>query len=152
MRISEVSKLFDLSADTIRYYEKIGLLEPISKDFRGRKDYQEADLRRLRFVKTMRKAGVSTERIKTYVCLFKKGEETLQVRKKILIQQRDEMEEKLHNMHIVFDELNYTIDHFDETFAKWERMKRHPEEFTEEELMTAEKERSIYFLEISDYH
>ncbi len=151
MRISQVSKLFDLSPDTIRYYEKIGLLDPISKDFRGNKDFQDKDIRRLRFVKTMRKAGVSTERIRAYVCLFKKGEETLEIRKELLIQQRDEMEEKLRNMHIIFDELNYTIDHFDETFAKWERMRRHPEEFTEEELLAAEKERSIYFLEITNY-
>lgn len=56
MTISEVSKLYDMSIDTIRYYEKLQLMEPVPKDESGRRDYQEKDLRRLRFLKLMRSA------------------------------------------------------------------------------------------------
>ena len=150
MTISEVSKLYNMPIDTIRYYEKIELMEPVSKDERGRRDYREKDLRRLRFLKLMRTAGVSIERLKEYVDLFYIGEDTLPERKEILIQQRKEVKEKIMELQNVMDELDYNIDHFDETLAMWERMRRHPEDYSEEDVLEVEKQRSIDLHEFMD--
>lgn len=149
MTISEVSKLYDMPIDTIRYYEKIQLMESVAKDESGYRNYQEKDLRRLRFLKLMRSAGVSIERLKEYVELFYIGEDTLPDRKQLLIKQRDELRGKIEELQNVLDELDYNIVNFDETLAKWERMKRHPEQYTKEEVMEAERQRSINLYDIN---
>ena len=84
MLISKVAKQFDLSADTIRYYEKAGLIDPVSKDSSGNKDYQEKEMRRINFIKCMKAAGLSIENIKAYVDLFHQGLDTIPQRKGIL--------------------------------------------------------------------
>lgn len=146
MTISEVAKLYDMPIDTIRYYEKIALMEAVEKDKRGRRDFQEKDLRRLRFLKLMRSSGVSIERIKTYVDLFYVGEDTLPKRKKLLLQQKSDLESQILELQNVLYELDYNIEHFDERLAMWEKMGRHPERFTSEELKQAEKSRAISLL------
>ena len=83
MRIAEVSEKFGLSSDTLRYYEKMGLIEPVKKDASGRRDYSEADLRRINFLKCMRMSGISIERLKQYVDLFHEGEHMIPERKEI---------------------------------------------------------------------
>ncbi len=142
MTISEVSKLYDMPIDTIRYYERIALMEPVEKDASGRRDYKEKDMRRLRFLKLMRAAGVSIERIKDYVDLFYVGENTLPDRKDILIKQREELQNKINELQNVMNELDYNIEHFDDTLAKWEKMRRNPEQYSEKEVMEVEKQRS----------
>ena len=152
MTISEVAKLYDMPVDTIRYYEKIQLMDPVKKDDRGRRDYQEKDLRRLRFLKLMRSSGVSIDRIKEYVGLFNIGEDTLPERKQILIDQRQDMYNKIMELQNVLEELDYNIDHFDETLAMWERMRRHPDQYTQEEILEAERHRDINILELKLNH
>lgn len=49
MTIAEVSKKFGISSTTLRYYEKIGLMNPVAKNISGHRDYQEPDLRRINF-------------------------------------------------------------------------------------------------------
>ena len=66
MRIAEVSKQFGISADTLRYYERIGLLSHVHRNESGIRDYGEQDLARIRFVKCMRGANVSIEALIEY--------------------------------------------------------------------------------------
>ena len=73
MTIAEVSKKFGISSTTLRYYEKIGLMNPVAKNISGHRDYQEPDLRRINFIKCMRAAGMTIEQIKLYVDLFNEG-------------------------------------------------------------------------------
>lgn len=148
MMISEVSKLYNMPIDTIRYYEKIGLMEAVEKNARGYRVYKEKDLRRLRFLKLMRSAGVTIERLKDYVDLFYIGEDTLAKRKQILIEQRHDLHLHICELQNVLNALDYNIDHFEETLAKWEMMKRHPERYTEEEILNAEKERFINLFDL----
>ena len=61
MTIKEVGKMFDLSNDTLRYYEKVGLIGPIKKNKSGIRDYDEFDLKRIEFVKCMRGADLPIE-------------------------------------------------------------------------------------------
>ena len=77
MRIAEVSKQFGISADTLRYYERIGLLSHVQRNESGIRDYGEQDLARIRFVKCMRGANVSIEALIEYMELFEGGDATL---------------------------------------------------------------------------
>jgi DNA-binding transcriptional MerR regulator len=69
MKIAEVSEQYGLSADTLRYYERVGLIPPVNRTETGIRDYNELDLRRVDFVKCMRSAGLPIEVLIEYVAL-----------------------------------------------------------------------------------
>ena len=89
MTITEVSKKFDLSADTLRYYERIGLIPPVPRNKSGIRDYGEESCNWISLMKCMRKAGVQIEALIEYVALFQKGESTAPARKMLLVEQRN---------------------------------------------------------------
>ncbi len=76
MTIKEVSEQYQLSYDTLRYYEKIGILGPISKDTSGQRSYQEKDLVRIHFIVCMKKAGLTLQAIQHYIALNQLGDQT----------------------------------------------------------------------------
>ena len=117
MRIAEVSKQFDISADTLRYYERIGLLSHVHRNESGIRDYGEQDLARIRFVKCMRGANVSIEALLEYMELFEGGDATLGARKAILEEERERMAE----MQAGLDRLDYKIAHYEDLIVKAEQ-------------------------------
>ena len=88
MTITEVSKLYELSADTLRYYERIGLILEVNRNKGGIRDYTEENCRWVEFAKCMRSAGIQIEALIEYVTLFQQGDPTREARKQILIEQR----------------------------------------------------------------
>ena len=64
MTITEVSKKYNLSKDTLRYYERIGLLPGVNRNKSGLRDYDEEDCRWVEFIKCMRNAGLPMEEMK----------------------------------------------------------------------------------------
>ena len=72
MTITEVSKKCDISADTIRYYEKIGLIPPINRNKNGIRNFTEEDCKWIEFAKCMRNAGLSIDALSQYLVLFQK--------------------------------------------------------------------------------
>ena len=91
MTITEVSKKYDISADTIRYYEKIGLIPPINRNKNGIRNFTEEDCKWIEFAKCMRNAGLSIDALSQYLVLFQKGNDTIKERKQLLIEQRNEL-------------------------------------------------------------
>ena len=61
MTISEVSKKYDISTDTLRYYERIGLLPPVPRTKSGLRDYDDNSCKSVEFIKCMRNAGLPIE-------------------------------------------------------------------------------------------
>ena len=88
MKIAEVSKEYGLSADTLRYYERIGLLPNVTRTASGIRDYSEQDCARVQFVKCMRAASVSIEALIEYMALYDQGDSTLEARKTLLEEPR----------------------------------------------------------------
>lgn len=109
MRIQEVSEQIGLTQDTLRYYEKIGLLDKIKKDTCGYRNYQKTDLQRLEFLICMRDAGVRIETLKRYIQLYKQGRATLQERKTLLSQERDILRDKQQRIQLSLDKINDKI-------------------------------------------
>lgn len=120
MRIAEVSREYGISADTLRYYERIGLLPHVHRNQSGIRDFDDTDLARVQFIKCMRGANVSIEALIEYMQLFAQGDETIAARKAILEEQRDQVVERMAEMQAGLDRLNYKIDHYDELMAKCE--------------------------------
>lgn len=121
MKIAEVSKEYGLSADTLRYYERIGLLPDITRTASGIRDYSEQDCARVRFVKCMRGASVSIEALIEYMALFEQGDSTIEARKTILEEQRDLVQARITEMQAGLDRLNYKIDNYEQTIRQAER-------------------------------
>ena len=112
MRISEVSKMFDISVGTLRYYEKLGLIGPITKEGNIR-NYTEDDLNRINFVKCMRGANLSIEVLQKYMKLFEEGDATIKERKNLLVTQQEALAKKIEELKAAYDRLSYKIDLYD---------------------------------------
>ena len=113
MTISQVSKMFNLSQDTLRYYERIGLIPPINRNKSGNRDYNENDCKCIEFIKCMRSAGLSIEVLIEYISLFQQGDETLETRKEILVEQQRVLVEKMEELKNTIERLDGKIDKYD---------------------------------------
>jgi len=114
MTISEVSKEYNLTPDTLRYYEKIGILSNVSRSKSGIRNYDENSCRRIEFVKCMRDAGVEIEELIEYMLLFEKGKSTAKRRKEILEEQRIKLLEKQQKINASLEKLDYKIKLYNE--------------------------------------
>ena len=121
MTIVEVSKRFELSQATLRYYERIGLVPEIKRNKSGIRDYDEEDCRWIEFIKCMRSAGLPIEVLIEYVALFKKGDETIEARKELLTEQRKQLIEKMEEMKKTIERLDYKIERYEKTVVKKEK-------------------------------
>ena len=70
MTIKEVSEKYNISADTIRYYERIGLIPPVPRKPNGIRDFDQESCNWIEFVRCLRDAGVQIEALIDYVHLF----------------------------------------------------------------------------------
>ena len=121
MKISEVSKKYNISPDTLRYYEKEGLLPNVKKNASGIREYSENDCNWVEFIKCMRGAGLSIEVLAKYIELFYKGDSAKEERKNILTEERAKLIEKRDAIQATIDRLDYKIDAYDKTIIKKEK-------------------------------
>jgi DNA-binding transcriptional MerR regulator len=121
MRISEVSKRFDISPDTLRYYERVGLLPSVNRNDSGIRDFNQTDMEWVEFIKCMRNAGLTIEVLTEYVELVQQGDATIEARKQLLVNQRDELVQKMDEMQETLDLLNHKIDVYESALLKVEK-------------------------------
>lgn len=125
MTITEVSQKFDMTADTLRYYEKVGLIPPVNRNSSGVRDYTEEDLNWVQFIKCMRNAGLSIEVLAEYVNLFQLGNSTIGARKVLLIEQRKQLADRILEMQETLKRLDKKIDGYeDRVLIKEEELKK----------------------------
>ncbi len=67
MKIAEVSERYGISTDTLRYYERVGLIPRVNRNGRGIRDYSDLDIQRVEFIKCMRGAGLPIEVLIDYM-------------------------------------------------------------------------------------
>lgn len=118
MTISEVSKKYDITPDTLRYYERIGLIPPVPRNKSGLRDYDEESCRWIEFIKCMRSAGLPIEALIEYVALFRQGDETIDKRRSLLVRQREILTEKLNNMQETIKRLDNKITIYEKAIAE----------------------------------
>jgi MerR family transcriptional regulator, aldehyde-responsive regulator len=127
MRISEVSEKCNISADTLRYYERIGLLPHVHRNNGGIRDYSDLDVRRVEFIKCMRSAGLPIEVLIEYYGLVQQGDQTIEARKEILIEKRSELTARMDELQKTLDLLNYKISVYENALVKKEQELADPE-------------------------
>ncbi|GBR74711.1 transcriptional regulator MerR family [Candidatus Termititenax aidoneus] len=121
MNIAEVGRQYGLSTDTLHYYERIGLIPPVTRNKSGFRDYNKLDCAWVYFIKCMRTAGIPVKVLINYVALFQKGDRTRPIRKKILIEQRELLAKRIAEMQKTLEKLDLKIANYDTTFFEYEK-------------------------------
>jgi len=121
MKIAEVSEKYGLSVDTLRYYERVGLIPPVHRNGGGIRDYNELDLRRVDFIKCMRSAGLPVEVLIEYIALVQRGDKTIEARREILIEQRELLVTRMKEMQKTLDLLDHKIEVYENAVLKKEQ-------------------------------
>ena len=113
MNIKKASEITGVSIDTIRYYEKIGLIIPI-KRLNGIRKFNERNINQIIFAKTMRQAVLGIELLKDYVSLvFENDSSTGTARKAILAEAIEKLNDKIDETVKARDYLEWKIDNYD---------------------------------------
>lgn len=123
MKIKDVSKIYDISQDTLRYYEKIGLIPPVNRSKNGVRDYNEEDCRWVEYIKCMRAAGLPIDTLIEYVDLSKKGDTTIDQRKEILQGQRNDLINKIAELQETLKRLDFKIERYEKMVEKEKTLK-----------------------------
>lgn len=117
MTIKEVSETYGISADTLRYYERIGLLPPVPRRSNGIRDFDKESCSWVEFIKCMRSAGVQIEALIEYIKLYHQ-EGTAAARREILVEQRARLQEQMQTLQNTIDKLNHKIELYDLNLIK----------------------------------
>ncbi|GGH83035.1 DNA-binding transcriptional MerR regulator [Pullulanibacillus pueri] len=112
LRISEVAKRTQLSVDTLRYYEKIGLIPIPKKNNRGYKEYTESELRYITFIVNLKRTDMSLASIKSYIDAYKRGEITDCYQ--LLERHAKDVEKQIEERQSVLQTIHYKLEHFKE--------------------------------------
>ena len=109
MTIKEVSKKFGISQDTLRYYERVGMIPPVTRTSGGIRDYNESDLGWVSLSVCMRSAGLPIEAMIEYVKLYQQGDSTIPARLQLLLDQKDALTEQIRQIEQTMKRLDYKI-------------------------------------------
>lgn len=128
MTILEIAAKTNMSTDTLRYYERIGLLPPVPRNAAGIRNYDEYFVNFINFIKKLKASGMSLEHIIDYIRLAEMGDATIQERKKLLAEAREMLLDKINSLQLVAELADYQLRNYEnllqpETYAL---LNRHP--------------------------
>ena len=128
MTIREIAAKTNMSTDTLRYYERIGLLPPVPRNAVGIRNYDEYFVNFINFIKKLKASGMSLEHIIDYIRLAEMGDATIQERKKLLAEAREMLLDKINSLQLVAELEDYQLRNYEnllqpETYAL---LNRHP--------------------------
>ena len=114
MTIREVCEKYNISADTLRYYERVGVIPEVHRTPGGIRDYTEEDLDWVQNAICFRDAGMPVEMLSEYVKLCQQGDETLAARRDLLKEVRSDILETKKKYDIALAKLDYKIRKYEE--------------------------------------
>ncbi|MEW6405483.1 MAG: MerR family transcriptional regulator [Chloroflexota bacterium] len=110
--IHEVEEEMKVSAHTLRYYEKIGLLHSIQRAENGRRVYSEEDLGWIYWLRLLRESGMSIRAMKRYVEITRAGDHTMDERCAILQEHRDQLRAKIEKLQGYLERLDQKVEFY----------------------------------------
>ena len=118
--IQEVSKKTGLTAHTLRYYEKEGLLSGVERTQGGFRQYTDEDLERLGLICCLKNTGMSIQEIARFVQLTHEGDHTLEERVELLRVHRERVLERMAEMQTHLDKVTWKLNFFTEKLRAYE--------------------------------
>ncbi len=113
MTIKKTSERYGISEHTLRYYEKIGMIPPVTRTSSGIRDYRDEDLEWVELVLCMRNAGLPVKVMVEYLRLFQMGDSTIVERLNLLLSQQKILLEQKKNIDETLNRLNYKISRYE---------------------------------------
>ena len=120
LTIQDVTKATGLSAHTLRYYERIGLIHPIEREENTRRCYTADDVGWIDFLLKLRATGMSIKEMQRYAELQRQGDETLPERVEMLKSLRDRVETRIEDLNEHLKLIYYKIDIYQNIVAEKE--------------------------------
>ncbi len=128
MTIKEVSEKYGITQATLRYYERVGMIPPVTRTTGNVRNYQESDLGWVELAKCLRNAGLTVEAMTEYVRLDQKGRQTIPDRHRLLVEQREILLKRREQIDQAMERLNHKIDGYEEGLRTgvlpWEKNER----------------------------
>jgi MerR family transcriptional regulator, aldehyde-responsive regulator len=112
--IKEVSQKYNISSDTLRYYERVGMIPPVTRTAGGIRDYGESDLGWVELALCMRGAGLPVEAMIEYVKLCQQGDSTIEARMLLLKEQMETLLEQKAQIESTIKRLDFKISRYEE--------------------------------------
>jgi DNA-binding transcriptional MerR regulator len=113
LTITEVAEQTGLSPDTLRYYEKAGLISPIGRSAGGQRRYAAADLAWIEFLLRLRDTGMPIADMQQFADLRRQGDTTVAERLALLRDHRARLADRIRQMQASGRALDDKIDHYE---------------------------------------
>ena len=113
MTIKEVCAKYDITADTLRYYERVGVIPQVTRTAGGIRDYTDEDIAWVENAICFRDAGMPVEMLIEYVKLFQEGDKTIDARTNLLKEARETILEARKKYDIALEKLDYKIARYE---------------------------------------
>ena len=114
MTIKEVAEKYNISQDTLRYYERMQMIPKVHRTPGGIRDYQAEDLRWVELAICMRSAGLPIEVMIEYLRLFQAGDATIPARLELLNEQMEVLRAQKAQLEATMERLSYKIEHYED--------------------------------------
>ncbi|HZK53309.1 MAG TPA: MerR family transcriptional regulator [Desulfosporosinus sp.] len=111
--ISQVAEKFDLTAHTIRYYDKEGLLPFIERNKAGNRQFSDKDFDWLKLITCLKNTGMPIKQIKLYIQWCLQGDETLELRRQMYIDHRQEVLKQIDDLQKNLKSIDYKLEFYD---------------------------------------
>ncbi len=112
-RISEVAKQFDITASTIRYYDKLGLLTKISRDESGVRCFTQEDIDRLGVIRCLKNTGMTMSGIKEFMDIYSTETGSVEKKRERIQKQKEILEEKIKVLQEHIEQSDFKLWFFD---------------------------------------
>ncbi len=117
MTIGEAAEKTGLTADTLRYYEKIGLIPPVPRKENGLRDYGAETLKIVGLIQQFKEIGMPLETIQAYLKLAMLGSSTREERRELLLETRENIMKKIDQLSICLRRADYQLEHYDSSLT-----------------------------------
>jgi DNA-binding transcriptional MerR regulator len=118
LSISDAARASGLSAHTLRYYERAGLLDPIDRSESGHRRFAEADLERIMFLSRLRATGMPIRKVREYAELIRAGDDSEAARLALLEEHREAVLAQLRETRANLKAIDYKIDLYRERLGQ----------------------------------
>lgn len=118
MYIREMAKRTGISEDTLRYYERIGIMPAVPRNGNGVRDYGEYHVQYMALVRRLKSSGMKLEDIQQYMKLARSGVQTADIRKNMLCIAKDNLIRQIENLQNAVKEADFQITHYETSLLR----------------------------------
>ena len=105
--VGEMARFLNVSASTLRYYDKEGLLPFVERSNSGIRMFSDKDYEWLKIIECLKKSGLSIKEIRSYIDMTKRGDNSLEERLQLFEERKKDVERQMKELQETLDLLKY---------------------------------------------